>query len=98
MADRITELLLPEAARDKLGARQISVDEVQQLLDNRYVFMRAGRARRSSGELPARRLVVGQTDGARSVTLVVERTIDPTTWIVVTGWEATPPERKLLDN
>jgi hypothetical protein len=98
MSDRITELLLTEAAREKLGRREISVEEVQQLLDNRYVFMRAGRVRRSSGELPARRLVVGHTDGGRSLTLVVERTIDPTTWVVVTGWEATRAERRLLDS
>ena len=98
MSDRIAELLLTEAAREKLGRREISVEEVQQLLDNRYVFMRAGRARRSSGKLPARRLVVGQTDGGRSLTLVVERTIEPTTWVVVTGWEATRAERRLLDS
>ena len=97
MPDRIVELLLTEAAREKLGRREIAVEEVQQLLDNRYVFMRAGRARRSSGELPARRLVVGQTRGGRSLTLVVERTIEPTTWVVVTGWEATQAERRLLD-
>jgi len=98
MPDRIAELLLTGAAREKLGRREIAVEEVQQLLDNRYVFLRAGRARRSSGELPARRLVVGQTDGGRSLTLVVERTIDPTTWVVVTGWEATQAERRLLDS
>ena len=63
MPDRIAELLVTEAAREKLGRREIAVEEVQQLLDNRYVFMRAGRARRSSSELPARRLVVDQTDG-----------------------------------
>src|SRR3954449_5743350 len=96
MPDRIAELLLTGAAREKLGRREIAVEEVQQLLDNRYVFMRAGRARRSSGELPARRLVVGQTDGGRSLTLVVERTIEPTTWVLVTGWEATQAERRLL--
>ena len=98
MSDRIAELLLTEAAREKLGRREISVEEVQQLLGNRYVFMRAGRARRTSGELPARRLVVGQTGGGRSLTLVVERTIEPTTWVVVTGWEATHAERRLLDS
>lgn len=58
---------------------------MQQLLDNRYGFMRAGRARRGSGELRARRLVVGQTDGGRSLTLVVERTIDPTTRLSIGG-------------
>jgi hypothetical protein len=98
MPDRIAELLVTEAAREKLGRREISVEEVKQLLDSWYIFMRAGRARRSSGETPARRLVVGQTDGGRSLTLVVERTIEPTTWVVVTGWEATQAERRLVDS
>jgi hypothetical protein len=43
-----------------------------------------------------RRLLVGATDGGRVLTLVIERTTDPTTWLVVTGWSATAGERKLL--
>ena len=35
---------------------------------------------------------------ASSTFIVVERTIEPTTWVVVTGWEATRAERRLLDN
>jgi hypothetical protein len=30
------------------------------------------------------------------VTLVVERTREPTTWVIITGWEATARERKIL--
>jgi hypothetical protein len=30
------------------------------------------------------------------LTLVIERTLDPTTWLVVTGWSATAGERELL--
>lgn len=29
--------------------------------------------------------------------LVIERTVDPTTWLIVTGWSSTDAERKLLD-
>ncbi len=43
-----------------------------------------------------RRLLIGCTDGGRVLTLVVEGTLDPTTWLVVTGWEATARERRLL--
>jgi hypothetical protein len=32
------------------------------------------------------------------VTLVIEQTVDPTTWLIVTGWASTDPERKLLDS
>jgi hypothetical protein len=28
---------------------------------------------------------------------VIERTIDPTTWLIVTGWDATEAERKILE-
>ena len=45
----------------------------------------------------ARRLVVGRTAGGRTLTLVVERTLEPTTWLIVTGWDATDRERKMLD-
>jgi hypothetical protein len=97
MADTIAELLVIEAAVDKLGERGISVDEAQQLADNRYIILRnPGASRRSPQQHRARRLVVGDTDGGRMLTLVVERTVEPTTWLVVTGWEATPAERRMV--
>lgn len=43
-----------------------------------------------------RRLIIGRTDGGRIVTLVIERTVDPTTWLVVTGWDSSPRERRLI--
>jgi hypothetical protein len=33
----------------------------------------------------------------RALTLVIERTVDPTTWLIVTGWSSTATERKLLE-
>lgn len=94
--DAIRELLATKDAADKLGARGISIGEAQQLIGNRYVIVRnPGRRRRHRREL-ARRLVIGRTDGGRSVTLVVEQTTEPTTWVIVTGWEATDRERKIL--
>lgn len=94
--DVIHELLATRVAAEKLGARAISVGEAQQLINNRYVIVRnTGRRRRHEREL-ARRLVIGRTDGGRVVTLVVERTSEPTTWVIVTGWSATGRERKIL--
>jgi hypothetical protein len=93
--DAIHELLATNDAADKLGARAISVGEAQQLIDNRYVIVRNRGRRRRRPEL-ARRLVIGRTDGGRVLTLVVERTSEPTTWVIVTGWSATDSERKLL--
>jgi hypothetical protein len=44
----------------------------------------------------SRRLLIGRTNGDRCLTLVIEQTVDPTTWLIVTGWASTDPERKLL--
>lgn len=97
MGDAIAELLVTEAAVDKLGERGISVEEARQLGDNRYIILRnPGASRRSPQQRRARRLVVGRTDGGRTLTLVIERTVDPTSWLIVTGWEATPAERRLV--
>jgi hypothetical protein len=51
---------------------------------------------REGSEPARRRLLVGRTDGGRVLTLVIERTVEPTTWLVVTGWSASDAERKLL--
>jgi hypothetical protein len=94
MTDVIHELIATDTARDKLGARRISTSEIAQLPRNRYATLRNPRAARGDGE---RRLLVGRTDGGRTLTLVIERTIDPTTWLIVTGWTATERERKIID-
>ena len=94
--DVIHELLATPAAVEKLGARSIASEEAQQLLDNRYVIYLNPGLRRRRREERARRLVVGRTDGGRTLTLVVERTREPTTWLIITGWEATARERKIL--
>jgi hypothetical protein len=52
MLDAISELLLTEAAIDKLGARGISVEEVHQLARNANVTVR-NPAQRPAGQAPA---------------------------------------------
>ena len=93
VSDLVTELLVTEAALDKLGARTISSEETEQLLGNEHVTVRNPR---EGAEPGTRRLLIGRTDGGRSLTLVIEKTLDPTTWLIVTGWEATETERKIL--
>jgi uncharacterized DUF497 family protein len=94
MADAIAELLLTEAAIDKLGARSISIEETHAIPRNASVVVR-----NPHSEPPGkRRLLIGRTDGGRALTLVIERTTDPTTWLVVTGWDATVRERRLLSS
>lgn len=90
--ESVAELLLTEAAIDKLGARAISIDEIHQLPRNATVAVH-----NPHSDPPGRRvLLIGRTDGGRIVTLVIERTMDPTTWLVITGWDATTRERRLL--
>jgi hypothetical protein len=94
MADVIAELLVTEASIEKLGARRISIDEARQLPRNVHVTVR------KPHEVPdaKRRLLIGRTDGGRAVTLVIERTVDPTTWLIITGWDATDRERRILES
>lgn len=92
MPDVVHELLATERARNKLGARGISLEEVEQLPRNAHVTVRNPR-----GAEPARRrLLIGRTGGGRVLTVVIERTVDPTTWLIVTGWSATLAERRML--
>jgi hypothetical protein len=94
MPDAVHELLAAEAALTKLGARNISAEEAGQLPRNRHVIVRNPHG---GGGPDKRRLMIGSTDGGRALTLVIERTIDPTTWLIVTGWSSTDAERNLLE-
>lgn len=93
MPETVHELLATEAAIEKLGARSIAADVAGQIPRNRHVVVRNPSDSRGSGK---RRLLIGRTDGGRALTLVIERTIDPSTWVIVTGWNSTDAERTLL--
>jgi uncharacterized DUF497 family protein len=92
MPDAITELLVTEAAIDKLGARGITTHDARQIPRNAHIVVRNPN-KTSPGK---RRLLIGRTDGGRVLTLVIEQTVDPATWLIVTGWDSSPRERKLL--
>ena len=78
---------------EELGARDISTAEAEQLPRNRHATARNPRQRQEGERL----MLIGQTNGGRVLTLVIERTLDTTTWLIVTGWPATDRERKILD-
>jgi uncharacterized DUF497 family protein len=92
--DAVHHLLAGDAALDKLGVRGISAEEAEQLPRNKHHTVRNPR---EPGEPGKRRLVIGRTDGGRILTLVIERTVDPGTWLIVTGWDSTAAERKILE-
>lgn len=92
--DVVHQLLATDVALDKLGARGISAEEAEQVPRNRHVTVR--NPREAAGE-HVRRLLIGQTDGGRVLTLVIEQTADPTSWLIVTGWSSTATERRILE-
>jgi hypothetical protein len=94
MADVIAQLLATDAARDKLGRRGISTTEAEQLPRNGHATVRNPHGRGGEGE---RLLLIGRTDGGRVLTLVIESTLDPTSWLIITGWIATARERRIID-
>jgi hypothetical protein len=87
----VRALLIDETAVEKLGARDISEREARQLLWNVNVV-----THNSARGGANRQLLIGLTDGGRVLTLVVERTMEPDSWLVVTGWSAAKSERKML--
>ncbi len=93
MPIRVSHLDASDVARMKLGARGISVAEARQLPHNHHMTSPNRRGRGHEGN---RIMLIGRTDGGRVLTLVVERTLDPNSWEIVTGWTASPRERKVL--
>lgn len=94
MPIRVFHLDASDVAQMKLGARGISFAEARQLLRNRHVTGPNPRGPRRGDD---RFMLVGETDGGRVLTLVIEPTLDPNSWEIVTGWTASPRERKVLD-
>jgi hypothetical protein len=94
--DAVHELLATEVALDKLAARGIAREEVEQLLRHRYVLVANLRGDPLRPQRRNRRILIGTTYGGRVLTLVIEATLDPTTWLLVTGWESTAAERTMM--
>lgn len=73
---------------EKLGRRGISAGEVQQMKWDYYRIRPNPRERSMPRHPHRRRLFTGRTYGGRKLTLVIEATLDSTTWLVITGWES----------
>jgi uncharacterized DUF497 family protein len=97
MPDVVNQLLATEVALGKLGARAISSAEAEQAIWNRHVVIRNRRGRSERRQREERRLLIGRSDGGRLLTLVIEETLEPTAWLIVTGWESTLAERMILE-
>jgi hypothetical protein len=73
-----------------------SPGEIRQLLANRHVTVQNPRGPNPVNGM-ARSLLIGRTDAGRRLTVVIEATLDPTTWLPITAWESTPDERRILE-
>ncbi|MHB8658538.1 MAG: hypothetical protein ACYC91_11385 [Solirubrobacteraceae bacterium] len=76
----------------KLDKRGISTADVRDLPWNRYRVVA-----NPHGPGAERRFLIGQTNAGRPLTIVIAPTDEPTTWLVITGWESTVAQRRLLD-
>lgn len=75
---------------EHIAQHGIAPEEIEQMTGNAYVTARNVRG-------PENRIVmIGRTDGGRTLTIVLEATRDEVVWRPVTGWESTASERKLL--
>lgn len=83
-------LFAPETEEHLIRA---TPNEIRQLLANEHIAAEnpAGPHRRAP-----RHLLIGRTDGGRYLTVVIEATLDPTTWLPVTAWDSTDSERAIL--
>jgi hypothetical protein len=72
------------------------VAEAEQTIWNLHVVVRRRRGSPERRQPDTRRLVIGRSDANRVLTLVIEETVEPTTWLLITGWDSTPAERKML--
>lgn len=97
MLDVVNQLLATEVALDKLGARGISVADAEQSIWNRHVVVKNRRGSAQRPQRVTRRLLIGRNNGGQSLTLVIEETVEPTTWLLITGWKSTPAERMILE-
>lgn len=88
----IHDVVFSSAAIAKLSARNIAETEIAQLLWNRYRT-----AHNPNGADPERRFLIGTTNGGRCLTVVITPTADPTTWLVITAWDSTAAQRKILE-
>lgn len=84
----IAELIFNREAIEKLARRRISVREVGQLPANGPLVTRNPVPR-----VPGSRLMIGLTDGGRTLTIVIQPDVaDAGAWHVMTGWDSTPRE------
>jgi uncharacterized DUF497 family protein len=87
----VAELIIDEHNRAEMARHGVIEDEVEQIVWNRNVVSQNPR-----GE-PGSRLLIGETNGGRLVTVALAPTDDPTTWRPATAFDSSPYHRSLFD-
>ncbi len=87
-------LLFAAETEEHIG--RATSEELRQLLANAHVTA-DNPAGPDASAGAKRRLLIGRTHGGRVLTVVIEGTLDPTTWLPITAWEASRSERRLLE-
>jgi uncharacterized DUF497 family protein len=84
-----SEFVWDNGNESELARHGIRPEEVEEVFDNHPTW--AINKRERSGQW----LMIGQTHGGRFLTVAIATTNDP--WFIrpVTGWDSTPPERRL---
>jgi hypothetical protein len=80
----IDELRISANAEDELAGHRVSPDEALEVSWNGPRFFR--------DKIRGRELMIGRTDGARLLTIVVQPASEHGAWDVVTGWDASTGE------
>jgi uncharacterized DUF497 family protein len=75
---------------EHIARHGITPEEIEQITGNAYVTAR------NAGVPENRILMIGQTDGGRALTIVLEATRDDVVWRPITGWDSTQEEHQLL--
>jgi uncharacterized DUF497 family protein len=88
----IAELDFSHHAVRMLTLRGIAPAEVRQLPSHTHMTL----PQRLSTAGRQRHMLIGRTDGGRPLTVVIEETSDSASWIVITGWQSSIRERKLV--
>jgi hypothetical protein len=87
---RIAELEFDDYNEEELARHAITPQEVLQILQNRFTVRRNKKS--GSGE----RQLIGDTNGGRTLTIVLATTHVPERWRPITGWDSTEPERRAI--
>ena len=76
---------------DHIARHGVDPDEIEQISGNDYVTAR------NKHDPENRVRMIGQTNGGRTLTVVLEATRDDVIWRPVTAWDSTSEERGLLN-